>query len=179
MEREYVRCLDRSDWLTLAFTAFSFHKLDSNIILRKSGPPKLFQPGRETRLQDCWWTKDHQVSFTLWCFYEILNGNLLWLKISIMYECPWSSFLERQSFHHYWRRDMTKKQNQCSTHSFTKQLRQWCFEWVEEGFTMTTIKTMMFQMGGGGFTMTTMQSFSRFINAFLVVRHENQMAMNL
>ena len=133
MEREYVRCLDRSDWLTLAFTAFSFHKLDSNIILRKSGPPKLFQPGRETRLQDCWWTKDHQVSFTLWCFYEILNGNLLWLKISIMYECPWSPFLERQSFHHYWRRDMTKKQNQCSTHSFTKQLRQWCFKWVEEG----------------------------------------------
>ena len=42
MEREYVRCLDRSDWLTLAFTAFSFHKLDSNIILRKSGPLNFF-----------------------------------------------------------------------------------------------------------------------------------------
>ena len=44
---------------------------------------------------------------------------------------------------------------------------------------MTTIKTMMFQMGDGGVTMTTMQSFSRFMNAFLIERHENQMAMNL
>ena len=44
---------------------------------------------------------------------------------------------------------------------------------------MITIKTMMFQMGGGGFTMTTMQVFSRFMNAFLIVRHEIQMAMNL
>ena len=44
---------------------------------------------------------------------------------------------------------------------------------------MTTIKTMMFQMGGGGFTMTTMQSFSLFMNAFLIVRRDNQMAMNL
>ena len=43
------------------------------------------------------------------------------------------------------------------------------------GFTITTIKTMMFQMGGGGFTMTTMQSFS----LFLIVRRDNQMAMNL
>ena len=44
---------------------------------------------------------------------------------------------------------------------------------------MTTIKTMMFQMGEGGFTMTTMQVFSRFMNAFLIARHEIQMAMNL
>ena len=44
---------------------------------------------------------------------------------------------------------------------------------------MTTIKTMMFQMGDGGVTMTTMQGFSRFMNAFLIVRHEIQMAMNL
>ena len=46
---------------------------------------------------------------------------------------------------------------------------------------MTTIKTMMFQMGRGGFTMTTMQSFSLFMNTFLSfpVRRDNQMAMNL
>ena len=44
---------------------------------------------------------------------------------------------------------------------------------------MITIKTMMFQMGERGFTMTTMQVFSRFMNAFLIVRHEIQMAMNL
>ena len=44
---------------------------------------------------------------------------------------------------------------------------------------MTTIKTMLFQIDERGFTMTTMQGFSRFINAFLIVRHEIQMAMNL
>ena len=44
---------------------------------------------------------------------------------------------------------------------------------------MTTIKTMMFQRGDGGFTMTMMQSFSHFMNAFPIVRHKNQMAMNL
>ena len=44
---------------------------------------------------------------------------------------------------------------------------------------MTTIKTMMFQMGEGGVTITTMQGFSRFMNAFLIVRHEIQMAINL
>ena len=33
---------------------------------------------------------------------------------------------------------------------------------------------MMFQMGDGGVTMTTMQGFSRFMNAFLIVRHEIQ-----
>ena len=88
MEREYVRCLDRSDWLTLAF---SFHKLDSNIILRKSGPPKLFQPGRETRLQDCWWTKDHQVSFTpmllwnlKWKSALIEDFNYVWMSLIIV-----------------------------------------------------------------------------------------------
>ena len=37
---------------------------------------------------------------------------------------------------------------------------------------------MMFQMGDGGVTMTTMQGFSRFMNAFLIVRQEIQMAMN-
>ena len=53
------------------------------------------------------------------------------------------------------------------------------FQMGDGGVTMTTIKTMMFQMGEGGVTMTTMQSFSRFMNAFLIVRHEIQMAMNL
>lgn len=44
---------------------------------------------------------------------------------------------------------------------------------------MTTIKTMMFQMGDGGFTMTMMQSFSHFMNGFPIVRRDNQTAMNL
>ena len=35
---------------------------------------------------------------------------------------------------------------------------------------------MMFQMGEGGFTI---QVFSRFMSAFLIARHEIQMAMNL
>ena len=48
------------------------------------------------------------------------------------------------------------------------------FQMCGGGFTMITIKTMMFQMGDGGVTMTTMQGFSRFMNAFLIVRHEIQ-----
>ena len=48
------------------------------------------------------------------------------------------------------------------------------FQMCGGGFTMTTIKTMLFQIDERGFTMTTMQGFSRFINAFLIVRHEIQ-----
>ena len=49
------------------------------------------------------------------------------------------------------------------------------FQMGDGGVTMTTIKTMMFQMGEGGFTMTTMQVFSRFMKGhygqYGIVRH--------